>query len=230
MIYLANILKLNCEDLEKLVSEERIKYASKYKFEIDRRRSLAVEALLNAALKSEGYNGDWPVRVGHEKNWRPYFMGEVILPGYEQVYFSLSHAGDYVAAVIDCKPVGIDIEMIKAHNKLIEEKYFSEGEQKLIEEDPDGSEVGFFRLWTMKEAFLKSIGGGLGYGIDKFTLTKASGETDNIYEVEHSHDEYSYKGYSLPAPDGYAMSVCTRYTLQIDDAYDKIQYIDLCGE
>lgn len=229
MIYLANILKLNCEDLEKLVSEERIKYASKYKFEIDRRRSLAVEALLNAALSAEGYEGNLPVRVGHEKNWRPYFINEVILPGYEQVYFSLSHSGDYVAAVIDDKPVGIDIEEIKVkeNNKLIEERYFSPGERELIEENPNGSEEGFFKLWTLKEAFLKSVGGGLGYGIDKFTLKKKS---DNIYEIEQNFDEYSYRGYSLSAPLGYALSVCTRYTLQIDEAYDKIQYIDLCGE
>lgn len=227
MLYLANISELTCDFLETMVCRERIEYASRYRFEIDRRRSLAVEALLNVALKREGYEGDFPVRVGHEENWKPYFIDDVSLPGMDKVYFSLSHSGDYVAVAISDSPIGIDIEEVKGHKNLIEEKYFSDEERRLMNEDPDGSDVGFFRLWTLKEAFLKAVGQGLSYGIEGIRVKKSTdvghqivfgidllrtnlSEKEMNYKVINNYEycDYSYIGLGFVSPPGYAISVC----------------------
>lgn len=236
MLYIADISDLTCEDLKNKVCSQRIEYADKYKFEIDRRRSLAVEALLNVALRYEGYEGDFPVRVGHEDNWKPYFMDKIAIKGYDKVYFSLSHSGNYVAVAIGDSPIGIDIEEIKGHTSLIEEKYFSDEEKLLMNTDPDGAEAGFFRIWTLKEAFLKAVGAGLKYGIGEVHVMQGENEgikcdmqireviEVNLCEVpiENINNRYSlnekyyyncpqYYGMSYDAPEGYALSValCT---------------------
>lgn len=204
MIYISDISQLNCADLEKMVCEERIRYASKYKFEIDRRRSLAVEALLNYALKEEGYEGELPVRVGHHENWAPYFLDEVKLPGADKVYFSLSHSGDYVAVALDTYPIGIDIEEIKPHKENIEQKFFTEHERNLIDTDEDGKEAGFFKIWTLKEAFLKAVGEGLRFGIEEVNV-----EVVNIAERRYKFNISGFYGMNIFAPSDYAMSICS---------------------
>lgn len=236
MIYIADISKLNTADLEKQVCDERIKYSSKYRKEIDRRRSLAVEALLNHALISEGYEGSIPVSVCHMDNQRPFFPEDIIIPGYGKVYFSLSHAGDYVAVAISDKPVGIDIEEIadKENNSSIAKRFYTDGERQMIKNCPEGECEAFFRIWTLKEAFIKAVGVGLSLGIDTFgvetinnrqdisgiivktDLTDSDNITDEhltgclngVYSYSRKYEGNAYEGYGYNVMAGYAVSVC----------------------
>ena len=242
MIYINNISNLTCEDLESKVCSERIKYASKYKFEIDRRRSLAVEALLNDALMMEGCICKCPVRVSHFDSQQPYFVDEVTYASGEKVYFSLSHSGDYVAVAIDSSPIGIDIEKVseRKSTESIARKFFSESERKIMSEyigdntnnrcENTGKNTdGFAGIWTLKEAFIKSLGCGLSFGIDSFFVRRIDSYGDDfaiakekaeslklniddssIFIYGHSYDNNTYYGYCLDAPDGYAVSVCAR--------------------
>lgn len=230
MIYISDISELTCEELEKKVCGERIKYASKYKFEIDRRRSIAVEALLNDALLKEGCIFEYPVGISHLDSGQPYFTDEVIFSSKEKVYFSLSHSGDYVAVAVDSSPIGIDIEKVNEgkNGASIANKFFSETERTIISEDDANRGINpynFTKIWTLKEAFVKAVGYGLSFGIDSFCVKKmettqndfaiAKAESlklnvrnNEIYGYEQSHDDNTYYGYSLCAPSGYAMSVC----------------------
>ncbi len=77
--------------------------------------------------------------------------------------FNLSHSGDLVAYAVSDQPVGIDIERIrKIDLTAIIQRFFAASEfaawQKL---PPAEQEAAFFRLWTIKEAYLKAIGTGL---------------------------------------------------------------------
>ena len=86
------------------------------------------------------------------------------LPG-EQYHFSISHCGDYAAAIVsNTNRVGIDIEIPVAKIARIRDKYLSPGEIShfhLQQEEPDIPLL--TRLWSSKEAVFKWYGDG---GVD----------------------------------------------------------------
>ena len=83
------------------------------------------------------------------------------LPG-EQYHFSISHCGDYAAAIVsNTNRVGIDIEIPVAKIARIRDKYLSPGEIShfhLQQEEPDIPLL--TRLWSSKEAVFKWYGEG----------------------------------------------------------------------
>ncbi len=76
-------------------------------------------------------------------------------------HFSISHCGDYAAAIISTKTtVGIDIEMITPRIDFIKSKFLSPEELRLL---PTVSDALLTVLWSSKEAIYKWYGKG---GID----------------------------------------------------------------
>lgn len=74
-------------------------------------------------------------------------------------FFSLSHSGRYAACALSDRPIGVDIQKrhpIKRRNAY---KPFTDEENAYI---ASGSlDERFFTLWTMKEAYIKAVGGRL---------------------------------------------------------------------
>ncbi|MGZ3742390.1 MAG: 4'-phosphopantetheinyl transferase family protein [Pseudobdellovibrionaceae bacterium] len=80
--------------------------------------------------------------------------------------FNLSHSGQFFAIVLSEKgQVGVDIEKKRApeHLKKIAEKFFSAKETELIQKQQNSQnqiEI-FSKLWSGKEALIKTVGGGV---------------------------------------------------------------------
>ncbi len=214
MIYIASIADCTEEMLSPYVCEERRAYAAKYKQEPDRIRSLGVAVLLGVAMQREFGNPDGKegasnpciVPLTHDEHGKP-----VIIPtdgwGKINCHFSLAHAGDYVAAVIDRLPVGIDIERIRTFKESLTNRFFSEEEQAYLKEPPNEIDERFTQIWTLKESYLKVTGLGLGFGVGSF-FVKRTDEDPNLFIYEENNAPTPYYGYILPSPKGYALSVC----------------------
>jgi 4'-phosphopantetheinyl transferase len=75
--------------------------------------------------------------------------------------FSISHSGDHVLVLVgpDARPVGCDVERIRTRRGLmsIAQTYFSPSEVEWLWNMKDGEArtVGFWKLWTLREAILK---------------------------------------------------------------------------
>lgn len=94
--------------------------------------------------------------------------GKPFLSGHE-LYFNLSHSGDsLLLAVSDLQAIGVDIETVRDRDNLpgIAERSFSAAELAYWQALPEAERVSaFFRLWTIKEAFVKAVGRGIALGL-----------------------------------------------------------------
>ena len=95
--------------------------------------------------------------------------------GPHQVQFNLSHTRGLVAVALASRGViGVDVEEIdeaKA-NLAIAEAYFARSEVEMLQKAPPSERARcFFRLWTLKEAYIKAIGKGLSAPLNSFAFT-----------------------------------------------------------
>ncbi len=95
-----------------------------------------------------------------------------------KLQFNISHSKDYsIFAFTKDREIGVDIEKIDEKPYLeLADRFFSKKEQELLhtnDTDMQAVKLGFFRLWTRKEAYLKAIGLGLYYPLDAFSVNIA---------------------------------------------------------
>jgi 4'-phosphopantetheinyl transferase len=94
------------------------------------------------------------VRISSDDKGCPF----VLRPLGTGLYCSVSHSGMHVAALVSNAPAGIDTEMIDEPDMELASRVFTPGELKYLEQNGDD---GFYRIWTVKEAYLKCIGTGI---------------------------------------------------------------------
>jgi len=89
------------------------------------------------------------------------------------VYFNVSHSARYRACVISrAAPVGIDIEEVRPFSPAAARRVCTPYEMDLIRQSDDANRM-FFRLWTLKESYVKALGTGMAYPMRNvnFTIT-----------------------------------------------------------
>ena len=110
------------------------------------------------------------MKIGRDTFNKPYFIE------YPEIYFNLSHCQGMVACIISNKQVGIDVEWIRPFHEGVMRKVCSIKEQQLIMQSTYPAET-FFRLWTLKESYIKAIGQGLQSPMKEVTFSwKSDGE------------------------------------------------------
>ena len=95
--------------------------------------------------------------------------GEHGKPKVRSIHFNLSHSHDMVVCAVGEREVGCDIEKTAAIREKIAERFFCENEVAHLnvlkgkERDEE-----FFRLWTMKESYMKMTGEGMNLDLKRF--------------------------------------------------------------
>ena len=142
------------------IPDWRIEYILRYLRACDRKLSLGAWRLMEETLKQHGFSAE-NVTIG--------LNGK---PECEGVYFNLSHSGDMVLCVVSDIPVGCDIEKVTDTPLEVANRYFSERERRYIDEAQNIPEVNrrFFRLWTMKESYLKMTGEGMNLSPERIEI------------------------------------------------------------
>jgi phosphopantetheinyl transferase len=100
------------------------------------------------------------------------------------LFVSISHSGDLVAAVAGFEPVGIDVERVEEREAGFVELVFTEAERAELE---DARAVTF--AWCTKEARGKQLGVGLSRPFAELDLSKGTGiRRETIFHrgVEHA--------------------------------------------
>lgn len=89
-------------------------------------------------------------------------------------YFNLSHSDGLVAcAVSPLIEIGLDVETLDRAAPLdIARMWFAPSEDRWLQGQPAAArQMGFFRLWTLKEAYIKATGLGLSQSLDTFAFS-----------------------------------------------------------
>lgn len=104
--------------------------------------------------------------------------------------FNMSHSRGFAIYAIasECE-LGIDLEEIRSMHDLeeIAARFFCPEEYAdLLCLSPSARRAAFFRCWTRKEAFLKALGDGLSFGLNRFRVTIRPDEPARLLHVEGS--------------------------------------------
>lgn len=113
-------------------------------------------------------------------------QGKPYLADYPDVHFNLSHSDGITACIVENQECGIDCEKVREYRPNVMKRAFSEKEQVLIESAPENErDMLFFTLWTLKEAYIKAIGKGLSFPMNKAEFIIEDGKiTSNIADYE----------------------------------------------
>lgn len=116
--------------------------------------------------------------------------GKPYLKDCPDIYFNLSHSGEYAVCVIaDCE-IGVDIQQYRKNIKEgILKKVLHESEKALYEACGEEKEAFFYHIWAAKEAYAKYTGEGLAVDFRLLCtdLTKreiTDTRTDRKYELQ----------------------------------------------
>lgn len=162
-LYVADIANLpdplSCPELLQKLSPERKQKVHNSKHEKSRKQSMGAGLLLQKVLALYHMEQSSVVIGEH---------GKPMIAGLE---FNLSHSGNLVICAVSDKPIGCDVEMIRKAPERVAERYFSESEKEYLNqfcgEDYDTE---FFRLWTMKESYVKMTGEGMGVSFEAYEI------------------------------------------------------------
>ncbi|MFI3253775.1 MAG: 4'-phosphopantetheinyl transferase superfamily protein [Eubacteriales bacterium] len=179
-----------------LVGEHRQQKVMSYAMGKSQRLSLGAGLLLEEYLHSLGLS-EADLAFGTQ--------GKAFLPSYPDCHFNLSHGGDYAVLATGDRPLGVDIEKIKENRFPMGQRCFAPEEVAQIANCSGEEEKNhlFFRLWVMKESYLKATGKGLSLGLKSFAV---DGETKDFLYPETG---YSFHEVSPPLL-GYVMALCQR--------------------
>ena len=172
--------------------------ADRFRFEKDKRLSVAAGALLQYALQMENV---WEPSIDVTSNGKPYLVGE------ESLHFNLSHSEGMVMCAIAEKEVGCDVEKKAVLDRRLAEYVMTEHELDRIyglEKDTEQQEM-LFRLWTLKESYMKATGLGIGLEPKSFGMIARKDKVKVTPPVDER--EFYFKEYFVD--DGYCYSCCS---------------------
>ena len=187
--------------LEATASEVRREAAARFRLRADQLRCLAGEALLGHAL------GELHGLDGTTLRWERDPGGKPRLASHPAVHFNLSHSGPWVLCAVHEGPVGIDVEEDWATDPLPAATIMSPEEfQHYASLPATARRTFFFRLWTLKESFLKALGTGL--GVDPRTFSPDL-EDEGGTVVCPSLSPARWRVRELPMPPGVHAAICS---------------------
>ncbi|WP_199550971.1 4'-phosphopantetheinyl transferase superfamily protein [Streptomyces sp. N35] len=165
---------------EHWLDEEEQQTADRFLFERDRRQYLVAHNLVRRALALEAGLVEAELGIWRSPRGRPFLrpMPGGLPRGGGHLDFNLSHASGYnLLGIVRRHRIGVDVEVLDRDAQAIETitSTFAPEEQEWIARAGQGParDRRALRLWTLKEAYSKARGLGLGLPFDEFAFTLA---------------------------------------------------------
>lgn len=105
--------------------------------------------------------------VAEACSWRRTPFGKPCL--IEGPCFNLSHSGEMALCALHEREVGVDVERVRPVEDSLARRVMSDAEYEAYLAATDKTDF-FFRVWTMKEAYIKFLGEGLRRDLRSFSV------------------------------------------------------------
>jgi len=173
-----------------LLSDAERERAARFAFQHDCRRYIVARARLRELLGARLAVQPQAVEFSYGPHGKP-----ALAPRFADsaLCFNVSHCEDVaVHALAVGREVGVDVEVVRAlpDADAIAARFFSPRESEAYRAlDPHHRPAGFFNCWTRKEAFVKALGDGLAYPLNRFDVSLAPGARARILRVGNTPGE-----------------------------------------
>lgn len=167
--------------------EERQKQQKK-RYAEDRHDALVTRALVRTVLSKyvEHSPQDWQFVKGDKG--KPEILNPPI-----PLRFNISHTRDMIVCAVGLDAdLGVDVEFIERNNSLLkiaEYKFAASEYDELSSHGEQTQRKRFFDYWTLKESYIKAVGGGLSIPLGDFHFTVAGDEDIQIAFEQKRKDD-----------------------------------------
>jgi 4'-phosphopantetheinyl transferase len=192
--------------LSEWLSEEECQRAARLRFADGRDRFVLSHAYTRFVLARYLEVHPREVVFGTSETGKPWVVDESGAMG-EGYGFNLSHCKTYAAvAVASTELVGVDVEEHRPNMDAagIAKRYFAPEEFEVFDTlSEEEIEPYFLQIWTCKEAFVKAIGLGLSYSLNRFQVIGLRADRPELTGIEPEYgpsSEWSLRTYR-PAKD-----------------------------
>ncbi len=123
-------------------------------------------------------------------------------PKWKMCHFNVSHShGISVVGLCTHREVGVDLEPIRdlPSREALARRWFHPEEVKALEQKR-WSPASFFAIWTAKEAVVKALGTGLGFGMDEVWIDAEDPSKPRLLQLGKSdscHQGWTLRGQSV---------------------------------
>lgn len=135
--------------------------------------NISSKELLTKVLKDAHITN---IDIVYNEHGKPYLKSS-------ELYFNISHDKNMTVLVTSDKEIGVDLEYL-TYKPSVVNKYFTPREQEIIKNSKN-KEYDFTKIWVMKESYVKMLGIGILYGLEKVDTIKLIKKFEIIDKKEY---------------------------------------------
>lgn len=190
----------------------------------DRQRFIISHGILRHLLASYIQMPITEIAYQLNERGKPYLRSEI---NQNNLQFNMSDSNAFALYAITIgREVGIDIEWQRHDIDVmgIVERFFTPVEKReFFELEKRDRFQAFYRLWACKEAYIKVIGQGLSFSLNRFDVKIMAENMNALIAVDGDKDVVSrWSLGSIDAPNGYAAALA----FEKGDTNEEINYFD----
>ena len=200
------------QDIERalnILSSDELERARRFHFDRHRHRYIAGRGQMRHILASYVHTLPGKLHFVYNRSGKPFLDRDRHSPA---PHFNLSHSHDLACLAVSsaCQP-GIDIEQIRPIEPELSRYFFSHREHSALNRlQGDKRLQAFYRLWTLKEAFVKAHGAGLSIPPEQIDLQFGSPQFPCLSPSFAQEDEQAaWQFLSFTPKPGFAGALAT---------------------
>lgn len=195
---ISSCLFVDIQKYKKYVSKTKLKRINSYKNYSDFVASFMADVLLLYAISSFSKSNLFNEKIYYGKYGKPFVK-------IDNLYFSISHSGDYIVCIVSKEKIGVDIQKKLSLDSFFL-TYLDEKETEKytnLKNDSLRNEL-LVKHWVLRESYLKYTGKGL-FG----NLKELHFEIFNRFPVLYSKDNSHYFWVDNFFDLDYILGICT---------------------
>lgn len=176
------------------VCQEEADRINQYRFKNDFKLCLVGRLMIRKCIQMATKITWKDIKLGRSSRGKPELHNK--LSNLENFYFNISHQGDYTVLAASTKAnVGIDIMKFSKPNntdicsffKLMKRQFIDAEWRYIMSNETERKQLkAFYRLWCLKESYVKAIGSGVGTNTASymnFQISEKEKDMDNINRI-----------------------------------------------